>query len=97
MEALARPLIAVVGPTASGKSALALRLAEAMGGEIVSCDSLQVYRGLDIGSAKPSPEEQRRPLLVDALNELLYAELLAVKRTLGAEHESQIIRAFRER
>ena len=43
------------------------------------------------------PEEQRRPMLVDALNELLYAELLAVKRTLGAEHESQIVRAFRER
>jgi hypothetical protein len=43
------------------------------------------------------PEDQRRPLLVDALNELLYAELLAVKRTLGAEHESQIVRAFRER
>jgi hypothetical protein len=43
------------------------------------------------------PEETRRALLVDALNELLYAELLAVKRTLGAEHEATIIRAFRER
>jgi tRNA dimethylallyltransferase len=53
-------LIAVVGPTASGKSALGLRLALAFGGEIVSCDSLQVYRGLDIGSAKPTPEERRR-------------------------------------
>ncbi|HSD66482.1 MAG TPA: tRNA (adenosine(37)-N6)-dimethylallyltransferase MiaA [Vicinamibacteria bacterium] len=47
-----------MGPTASGKSALALRLARARGGEIVSCDSLQVYRGLDIGSAKPTPEER---------------------------------------
>jgi tRNA dimethylallyltransferase len=53
-------LTAIVGPTASGKSALALRVAEAVGGEIVSCDSLQVYRGLDIGSAKPTPEERRR-------------------------------------
>jgi tRNA dimethylallyltransferase len=53
-------LIAVVGPTASGKSALALRLAEGHGGEIVSCDSLQVYRGLDVGSAKASAEERRR-------------------------------------
>jgi tRNA dimethylallyltransferase len=53
-------LIAIVGPTAAGKSALALRLAEAHGGEIVSCDSLQVYRGLDVGSAKPSAEERRR-------------------------------------
>jgi tRNA dimethylallyltransferase len=52
------PLVAVVGPTASGKSALALRIARARSGEIVSCDSLQVYRGLDIGSAKPSPEER---------------------------------------
>jgi tRNA dimethylallyltransferase len=51
-------LVAVVGPTASGKSALALRLARVRSGEIVSCDSLQVYRGLDIGSAKPSPEER---------------------------------------
>jgi tRNA dimethylallyltransferase len=58
--ARAERLIAIVGPTASGKSALALRLAEAAGGEIVSCDSLQVYRGLDIGSAKPTPEERRR-------------------------------------
>jgi tRNA dimethylallyltransferase len=54
-----RPLVAVVGPTAAGKSALALRIARAFSGEIVSCDSLQVYRGLDIGSAKPSPEERR--------------------------------------
>jgi hypothetical protein len=43
------------------------------------------------------PEDARRPLLVDSLNELLYAELLAVKRTLGSEHEGTIIRAFRER
>jgi tRNA dimethylallyltransferase len=52
------PLIAIVGPTASGKSALALRLAREEGGEIVSCDSLQVYRGLDIGSAKATFEER---------------------------------------
>jgi hypothetical protein len=43
------------------------------------------------------PEDQRRQTLVDALNELLYAELLAVKRTLGADHEASIVRAFRER
>ncbi len=50
--------IAIVGPTASGKSALALQLATALNGEIVSCDSVQVYRGFDIGSAKPTPVEQ---------------------------------------
>jgi tRNA dimethylallyltransferase len=51
-------LIAVVGPTASGKSRLALAVARAHGGEIVSCDSLQVYRGLDVGSAKASAAER---------------------------------------
>lgn len=55
----APPVVAVVGPTASGKSALALALARARKGEIVSCDSLQVYRGLDIGSAKATAEERR--------------------------------------
>ena len=59
MEAVAAPLIAVVGPTASGKSALGLRLARERGGEIVSCDSLQVYRRLDVGSAKATAEERR--------------------------------------
>ena len=58
MAALAPALVAIVGPTASGKSALALRLARECSGEIVSCDSLQVYRGLDIGSAKATPEER---------------------------------------
>ncbi len=51
-------LIAIVGPTAVGKSALALRLAQVFGGEIVSADSRQVYRYMDIGTAKPSPEER---------------------------------------
>jgi tRNA dimethylallyltransferase len=55
---VAAPLVAIVGPTASGKSALALRLALERSGEIVSCDSLQVYRGLDIGSAKATPAER---------------------------------------
>ena len=50
----------IMGPTASGKSALALELAERRNGEIVSADSMQVYRGLDIGTAKPTPEERRR-------------------------------------
>jgi tRNA dimethylallyltransferase len=58
VAAPAASLVAVVGPTASGKTALALRLAVARSGEIVSCDSLQVYRGLDIGSAKATPEER---------------------------------------
>jgi tRNA dimethylallyltransferase len=56
----ARRIVAIVGPTASGKSALALEVAKRFRGEIVSCDSVQVYRGLDIGSGKPSAEEQAR-------------------------------------
>lgn len=53
-------ILAVVGATASGKSALALRLAEELNGEILSCDSMQVYRGMDVGTAKPTPAERER-------------------------------------
>ena len=52
-------IYAVVGPTASGKSALALELARRHGGEIISCDSMQIYKTMDIGTAKPTPEELR--------------------------------------
>ena len=52
------PLIAIVGPTATGKSKLALELARRFDGEIVNGDSRQVYRKLDIGTAKPSPQER---------------------------------------
>ena len=54
-------------------------------------------RAWSSATSTSSPRTQRRGLLVDALNELLYAELLAVKRTLGAEHEANIVRAFRDR
>ena len=54
------PVIFIAGPTATGKSEIALALAEKIGGEIVSVDSMQVYRGLDIGTAKPSPGERAR-------------------------------------
>ena len=52
--------VAVLGPTASGKTALALALAERAGGEIVACDSQQVYIGMDIGTAKPTRDERAR-------------------------------------
>lgn len=54
------PVILLMGPTASGKSALAMALAEALDGEIVSVDSAQVYRGMDIGTAKPDAGERAR-------------------------------------
>jgi tRNA dimethylallyltransferase len=55
------PLVVIVlGPTGSGKTALSLALAERLHGEVVSCDSVAVYRGMDLGSAKPSREERAR-------------------------------------
>ena len=52
------PVIVVLGPTATGKSALGMRLARHLDGEILNADALQVYRGFDIGTAKPSPEDR---------------------------------------
>lgn len=57
-ESTDQPLVAIVGPTASGKSALAVWLAGQLSGEIVACDSTQLYRGFDIGTAKPTSEER---------------------------------------
>jgi tRNA dimethylallyltransferase len=57
---LVRPLIVIVGPTASGKSNVAIELAEQYGGEIISADSRTIYRHMDIGTAKPSAEDQAR-------------------------------------
>lgn len=57
---MSRRVVAIVGPTASGKSAIALELAERLGGEIVNADSRQVYRGMDIGTAKPSLADRQR-------------------------------------
>src|SRR5215469_16961821 len=53
------PLLAIVGPTASGKSALGVSLAKSFAGEVLACDSTQLYRGFDIGTAKPSAAERR--------------------------------------
>ncbi len=52
-------IICIAGPTASGKTALAVELAKELHGEVVSCDSMQVYRRMDIGTAKPGPEEMQ--------------------------------------
>ena len=55
---LTPPLVAaVIGPTASGKTSLSIELAKKLGGEVISCDSMQIYRGMDIGTAKPTKTE----------------------------------------
>ncbi len=63
------PMVVIVGPTASGKSTLGVWLAERIGGEVVACDSTQLYKGFDIGTAKPSLAERRGipHLLIDVL------------------------------
>jgi tRNA dimethylallyltransferase len=55
-----RPLVVIVGPTASGKTALAIELAEQFNGEIICADSRTVYKGMDIGTAKPTKKEQSK-------------------------------------
>jgi tRNA dimethylallyltransferase len=59
MKPKSLPLIAILGPTASGKTALALRLAKKYGGEIICADSRTIYKGMDIGTAKPTREERK--------------------------------------
>ena len=63
-------IIAVAGPTAVGKTKFAIRIAQEFDGEVVSCDSMQLYRFMDIGSAKPTAEEmtQARHHLVDIID-----------------------------
>jgi tRNA dimethylallyltransferase len=54
------PVVVVLGPTAVGKTSIAILLAEELGGEIVSADSRLIYRGMDIGTAKPTPASSHR-------------------------------------
>ena len=69
LHTLQHPVIAIVGPTASGKSSLAQSVALKLGGEVVSADSMQIYRGMDIGTAKIRPAEQKVPHhLIDILD-----------------------------
>jgi len=89
-------MIVVAGPTGVGKSELALRLAEATRGEIVNFDSIQLYRGFDIGSAKPSPEVRARVAhhlfdVLDAADEFNAAEYARLARPLLDKIERPIL------
>jgi tRNA dimethylallyltransferase len=82
-------LIALVGPTATGKSSLATDLAEAVGGEIVSADAMSLYRGMDIGTAK-TPADQRRGIphhQIDVLDVTQEASVAAYQRNARADIE----------
>jgi tRNA dimethylallyltransferase len=88
------PIVAVVGPTASGKTDLSLDLAQRLGGEIVNTDAMQVYRGMDIGTAK-LPEAERRGIAHHLLDTLTVRDPLSV-----AEFQRQaraVIADLRER
>lgn len=76
------PLVVVVGPTATGKSALALGLAQRLGGEIVNADAMALYRGMDVGTAKPTRAERAavRHHLVDVLDVTDTASVAAYQR-----------------
>lgn len=67
---MSAPIVSIVGPTASGKTALSLRIAKYLGAEIVNLDAYQIYKGMDIGTAKPSVEEQAeiRHHLIDVVD-----------------------------
>jgi tRNA dimethylallyltransferase len=88
----------ICGPTGTGKSELALRIAETAGGEIVNYDSVQIYRGFDIGSAKPSPEVRARVPhhlfdIADATDEFNAADFGRLARTTCAAIDSRDRRA----
>ncbi len=65
-----QPLVVILGPTAAGKTGLALQIAQALDGEIVGADSRQIYRRMDIGTAKPTPEQRRQAVhhLIDVVD-----------------------------
>lgn len=90
-------LVGIVGPTASGKSAVAMTIAETLGGEIVSVDSMQVYRGMDVGTAKPSADDQQRVThhMLDVVNppdEFTVAEYQKLAREAVADCQTRGVR-----
>ena len=87
-------LVALLGPTASGKTALSLAIAEACGGEIVNCDSVALYREFEIGTAKPTPAERARVRhhlfdIIDPLSHVTAGEYARMARSILKEIQSR--------
>lgn len=97
MSTTAAPLVAVVGPTATGKSELGLVLAERLGGEVVNVDAMQLYRGMDIGTAKLTVAERRgvRHHQLDVLDVWDDATVAAYQRHARADVEAIVARGAR--
>ena len=83
-------VIVIIGPTASGKTSLSIELAKQINGEIVSCDSMQVYKDLNIGSAKPSIEEMQ------GIKHYLIYEVEPTQRFSVAEYKKRAENAIEE-
>lgn len=76
-------VIVIVGPTASGKTSLSIELAKQINGEIVSCDSMQIYKDMNIGSAKPTKEEMQ------GITHYMIDEILPTERFSVAEYKKR--------
>ena len=83
-------VIVIVGPTASGKTSLSIELAKKINGEIVSCDSMQIYKDMDIGSAKPSKEEMQ------GIKHYMIDEVIPTQRYSVAEYKKKAELAIEE-
>ena len=83
-------VIVIVGPTASGKTSLSIELAKKINGEIVSCDSMQIYKDMDIGSAKPSKEEMQ------GIKHYMIDEVIPTQRFSVAEYKKKAELAIEE-
>lgn len=83
-------VIVIVGPTASGKTSLSIELAKQIHGEIVSCDSMQIYKDMNIGSAKPTKEEMQ------GIKHYLIDEVLPTERFSVAEYKKRAELAINE-
>jgi len=83
-------VIVIVGPTASGKTSLSIELAKQIDGEIVSCDSMQIYKDMSIGSAKPTQEERQ------GIPHYVMDEVLPTERFSVAEYKKRAEKAIEE-